>query len=292
MTLAWTTTIAPGKDEIARLCAELKIPAKLLSHSLDPNEHPRVRILDGVTFVLLRVPSVEPEGADVPFRTVPLGIVMGPRAGLVIASRDCDVMQGIDAFLSECSSTAKPHRLLLHALELTAESFLTKLDAIDASADAAEKRLAESLENRQVLELLRYQKSLVFFSSALEGMFPLLERMQKAEGFHVAPEDEEWLAGVVIELRQALETSNLQRSVMSEMMDAFASIISNNLNVVMKFLATVTVILTLPMIVASFYGMNVRLPGQGHEHAFVSTVIASLALGVAFAAYFRRRGWI
>jgi len=120
----------------------------------------------------------------------------------------------------------------------------------------------------------------------------MLERLGKAPELHLTPEDEDWLGDVVVEFRQALEASNLQRNLMSEMMDAFASIISNNLNVVMKFLASVTVILTLPMVVASFYGMNVSLPGQHRPSAFFGILVVSCVLVVAVAAYFRRRNWL
>lgn len=287
---AWITAIAPDGRELALLHAEMGFPCAVLEQALDANEHPRARALDGVTVVVLRVP-VETTGADAPYGTAPLSIVVGPRCGLTITSAGGEVASGLMSFV-EALAAPSPYRVILRALELTAEAFLQALDRIDIAVDTTEKKLARSLENREVLELLRYQKSLVYFSAALEAMYLMLERMQKSSGFHVAPEDEDWLADVLVEFRQAVETSKLQRNVMSEMMDAFASIISNNLNVVMKFLAAITVMLTLPTLVASFYGMNIRLPGQSSDHAFSASVLVSVVSCSLLAFYFRRRGWL
>lgn len=287
----WSVEIAPDAARLAELARALDMPRALLDHALDPNERPRLRTSRDVTFVLLRVPvEGAPGRGAAPYRTAPIALFVTPRVGLVIASRGGVVASQLAEFVASGREAAD--RVLLRALELTADDFLARLEDLDARADAAETRLERSLENREVIELLRFQKSLVYFSAALEGMFLLFEEMRKSAGFHIAPEDEDWLAGVVVEFRQAIETCALQRDVLGEMMDAFASIISNNLNVVMKFLAAITVILTMPMIVASVYGMNVPLPGQHDPHALGVAMALSLALGLVVALYFRWRRWL
>lgn len=287
----WRFLVNADQRALDALHESLAIPADLLEHALDPGERPRLRTIGTVTFLLLRVPVALPKGADAPFGTAPIGLFVTDRGGAVIATHGDALIEKLRDFVAK-TPPASAHRVVLTALELTAEAYLQLLDVIDARADAAEARLGRSLENREVLELLRCQRSLVYFSAALEGMYPLLQRLQRKTGFHVAPEEEDWLGDVVVEFRQAMETTTLQRTVLSEMMDAFASIISNNLNAVMKFLAAVTVILTIPMIVSSLYGMNVALPAQHHANAFAMTVAASLASCIALAGYFRRRGWL
>jgi magnesium transporter len=310
-TLPWRLLVGGDDVELDALREELAIPPELLEHALDPAERPRIRTTRATTFVVLRVP-IETRGAagEEVFGTAPIALVVTPRGGAVIAIQENDVVRRVRAFISKAPQHPSL-RVVLTALELAAEAYLEKLDVIDARANAAEARLTRSLENREVLELLGYQRSLVFFSVALEGMYLLIERLQKTAGFHVEPEDEEWLADVVVEFRQAVDTTNLQRTVLvvvefrqavdttnlqrtvlAEMMDAFASIISNNLNVVMKFLAAVTVIMTIPMIVSSMYGMNVALPGQHHVNAFAASLVASAVACVVVGAYFRRRGWL
>ena len=140
--------------------------------------------------------------------------------------------------------------------------------------------------------LLRYQKSLVHFVAALDATRVMLERLQKMPAFQLEPEEAEWLDDIRVEFQQALETATISTNVLSELMDAFASIISNNLNVVMKFLASVTVILTLPVTIASFYGMNVDLPGQRSPYAFGWMVAVSLLVSLVVAVIFRRRRWV
>lgn len=291
MVPSWRFLVNADANALDDVRESLAIPADLLEHAFDPGERPRLRTSKTATFVVLRVPVPLPDGADAPFGTTPLAIFITERGGAVIAVHDGPLLEKLERFAAQ-TAPASAHRVVLTALELAADAYLERLAEIDALADAAEARLGRSLENREVLELLRYQRSLVYFSAALDGMHLLLERLQRKSGFHVAPEEEDWLEDVLVEFRQAVETTNLQRTVLSEMMDAFASIISNNLNVVMKFLAAVTVILTIPMIVASLYGMNVALPAQHHANAFALTLVTSLLICIAIAAYFRRRGWL
>jgi magnesium transporter len=289
----WVTSIAPSASDGERLRARLGAASEVLDHALDRREHPRLRTIGDVTLIVLRVPVVAGSG-ETPYATSPLSLVMTPAGGLVIAPRDGDVARRLARFLDACEGgRARPALVLLEALELTADAYLAQLDAIEGQVDAIERRLARSLDNRGVFELLRYQKSLVYFSSALEAMHLMLERLEKTPSlFGLEDGDMESLADATVEFRQALETSNLQRSVMAETMEAFASIISNNLNSAMKILAAGAVVLTLPMVVASFYGMNVPLPGQESPRAFPAAVLFSLALCAVFLVVFRLRRWL
>jgi magnesium transporter len=281
---AWITAVAPDAAELAELQG-MGFDRELLSHALDPHERPRARTIGGATFTVLRAPLHDPS-APVPYTTTPIAFIVNGQHGLTLARRDSPVVRELAAH------TGPQHHMVFQALGVIAEAFLDDIGEIRTIVDELEQRLGRSLENREVLELLRYQKSLVDFCAALEAMHMTVERMRNMPAFRVLHEDEEWMEDVLVELRQALETANVFRDVMSEMMDAFASIISNNLNVVMKFLAAVTVILTFPMLVASYYGMNVELPWQRSTHAFAMTMAVSLLLSVAVALLFRQRRWL
>ncbi len=141
--------------------------------------------------------------------------------------------------------------------------------------DALEDQLQQSTRNKEVLELLKYQKSLTYFATALKSNELMMERLERSKLFQAFPEDEDLLDDVLTENQQAIEMTNISSNILSGMMDAFASIISNNLNGVMKILAGITIILALPTMVASFYGMNVNLPFEGLSYAF------PLILGIA-----------
>jgi magnesium transporter len=288
----WITATDPSAEEQKRLYEEFHFQPEVIAHSLDLNEWPRVRIFGKSIFIVMRVPHFEGRTSDIPYRTIPIGIFLGEPCGLTICRVDCDIVQELAAYTDQNLSQLLPHKIALYALERTGFSYLQHLDVINRTVDTLEGRLKSALENREVLELLKYQKSLVYFTAALDGMHEVLEKIHKLSSFLITEQDEQWLEDVQIEYRQALETSTLSKDVMSEMMDAFASIISNNLNVVMKFLASITVILTLPVAVASFYGMNVLLPGQHSPNAFLGTILFSILISIILTILFKRRGWL
>jgi magnesium transporter len=184
------------------------------------------------------------------------------------------------------------HRFVLLLLLCTADRFLAHLREVEREVAALEDQLQSSLANEEVLGLLRYQKGLVHFTTALASNRILLERIQKDPGIGLSPEDHDLLEDVLVEFRQAAETSAVASDILSQMMDAFASIISNNLNVVMKFLASLTLIVAVPTLVASFYGMNVGLPGAHSPAAFAVLAGVSAMASIALAWLFARRRWL
>jgi magnesium transporter len=141
------------------------------------------------------------------------------------------------------------------------------------------------------MELLKYQKSLTYFATALRSNEVMMERVQRTQIFNYYEEDQDLLEDVLTENQQAIQMTNINTEILSSMMDAFASIISNNLNGVMKVLAALTIILNLPTIVAGFYGMNVRLPGAEHPLAFLSVFGIAIALTAVATFIFYKRDW-
>ena len=188
--------------------------------------------------------------------------------------------------------TAKRVRFVLRVLLHTSSRYLSHLRRMTRVIDALEDELQESTRNREVLELLKYQKSLTYFTTALRSNELMMERLQRSQWFASYPEDEDLLEDVITENRQAIDMTNITSNILSSMMDAFASIISNNLNRVMKLLASITIVVSLPTMVASFFGMNVGLPFEGHTWAFLVDPghLAVHEPGGVFA--FWRRDWL
>ena len=189
-------------------------------------------------------------------------------------------------------STTKRNRFILHLFLSTATRYLNYLREIDHKVDALEDKLQRSTRNQEVLELLKYQKSLTYFTTALKSNELMMERLQRSRLFQTYPEDLELLEDVLTENQQAIEMVNITGTILSQMMDAFASIISNNLNIVMKLMASVTIVLSLPTMVYSFYGMNVGLPLETHPYAFLFILILSLVLSLIVVWSFARRDWL
>jgi len=147
------------------------------------------------------------------------------------------------------------------------------------------------MKNEELIKLLNIEKSLVFFTTSLRSNELMMERLQKTEIIKMNPDDEDLMEDVITESKQAIEMSNVYSNILSGMMDAFASVISNNLNVVVKFLAAVTIILMIPTLIASLYGMNVKLPFQDSSHAFLITLSISFTLSAIGVLIFIKRKW-
>jgi len=166
------------------------------------------------------------------------------------------------------------------------------LREITKAVDILEDQLQQSTRNKEVLDLLKYQKSLTYFTTALKSNELMMERLQRSQLLRTYPEDEDLLEDVLTENQQAIEMTNITSNILSSMMDAFASIISNNLNTVMKFLASITIVLSLPTLVASFFGMNVHLPLELHPNAFIYIILISVLISLVVVYIFWRRDWL
>lgn len=291
----WLSTIEPTKKDLESL-AEMGFRREDLAHALDPHERPRVRTTKRDVLVVLRVPIAPVPNAKemLPMSTVPFGILLGAEKGLVICAKRHDIVRDLTAFIErkEPADARSAHRVVLYAMELTASDYLRRLAELDKTIDRIEEGLRSSLENREVLSLLQHQKALMHLTVALDDMHVMLEQVEQVPILRPSADEEAWLEDVRIEVRQALATARLSSDVLSQMMDAFASMISNNLNVVMKFLASVTVVLTVPILVASFYGMNVGLPGQRTPGMFGMLLAISAAVCGVLVFLLRRRKWL
>jgi magnesium transporter len=287
----WIDAVNPTPEEIDGLAA-LGAPAHLLRHALDLGERPRIDHEDGATLVVLRLPYARGAAAPVPYLTVPLGVILLKAHIITVCRVEEDLAQLALGHQRDKVSTSRPNRFLLLLFLSVAERFLADLDAINAAVEGLEDRLERSLQNREVLRLLRYQKSLTHFTTALHANRLMFERLQRSHLFEGQAEDLELLEEVLTENEQAIETANISSDLLSQLMDAFASIISNNLNVVMKFLAVMTVVLTVPTLIASYYGMNMALPAADQPWAFYAVLGGSLLAAAGIWAYFRRKDWL
>ena len=286
---AWVKVVDPTQEEIQKL-VNWGIDVDYINYSLDFDEMPRMERDDDYTFILVRIPHRQPE-SDIPYITIPLGIMIKSNFIVTICRYDKDMFKVLANGKYRLLKTAKRYRFTLYIFLETATRYLTHLREINRSTEAIEDQLQKSTRNREVLELLKYQKSLTYFATALRSNEVMMERVQRTQIFNYYEEDQDLLEDVLTENQQAIQMTNIATELLAAMMDAFASIISNNLNAVMKILAAITIIMSLPTIVSSFYGMNVDLPFQTHPVAFWLTVgISLLFIGIA-AMIFYRRDW-
>jgi magnesium transporter len=286
---AWVHVIDPTADEIEKL-VNWGMDMDYINYSLDQDEMPRMERDEDYTFILLRIPIHQPE-SDIPYTTMPLGIMILGNKIITICRYESDIFKSLTNGKYKQLKTGKRYRLALYIFLETSIRYLSLLRQINRSIEVVEDNLQKSQRNRELLELLKYQKGLTYFATALRSNEVMMERVQRTQIFNYYEEDQDLLEDVLTENQQAIQMTSINAEILSSMMDAFASIISNNLNVVMKALAALTIILNMPVIVASFYGMNVHLPGQENPLAFLSIIGLSIGLGALATFIFYKRNW-
>ncbi len=286
----WLHAVDPSPTETAQLTS-LGFSADNIAYALDPDERPRAEHDGDDWLVLMRIPYFRGEVDDVPYATVPLGVLFNPTHITTVCRMNNDVLQEFATGRVRDLSTAKHNRFVLRLLLSTAIRYLAYLREISRVVEALEDRLQQSIRNREVMELLRYQKSLTYFTTALKANALMMERLQKSQLFQKYPDDAELLDDALTETLQAIEMTSIESDILSGMMDAFASIISNNLNQVIKLLTSITIVLSFPALVAGLFGMNVAVPLSDHPLAFLIILGASVLISMSVVFVLRKMDW-
>jgi len=287
----WVNAVQPNYVEINEISKELDIPEEFLTDPLDLDERARVEFEDEHILIILKIPYLDKENPEVPYNTVPLGIIYSENSIVTICSMETEILTTfLDRRIKNISLKNKEKFIFLIFLR-TAILFLKFLRQINNMTNELQKELQESLKNKELIKMLDLEKSLVFFTTALKADEIMIGRLSLQKKFKLNADHRDLLDDVIVEYRQGIEMANVYTNILSGMMDAFASVISNNLNVVMKFLTSVTIVLMLPTLVASIYGMNVKLPFQTHPYAFVITMAISVVLAIFAVIILVYRKW-
>ncbi len=284
--------ISPEKSDLEKLSGELLIPIDFLTDPLDIDERARIETEDGVLLIVLRIPKYDENNSEIPFTTIPAGIILTKDDTIVVIS-SADIAEILDLYKGKTKSitVGKRSSFVLQIFLRTALLYLKHLKEINRRTGEVEKELQRSLKNEELIKLLNIEKSLVFFTTSLKSNDLMMERLLKTELLKLTPADKDMLEDVLIDNKQAIEMSNIYSNILSGMMDAFASVISNNLNVVMKILTSITIILMIPTLTASIYGMNIELPFQHSSHAFFIVTGISFTLSLLGVLIFFRNRW-
>lgn len=283
---SWIDVVAPTEAERARL-EQLGVPATLISDALDTDELARVEHHpSGARLFVLRVPvSVSADCA-----VVPLGIVTLPEDGLVTISA---VDTGFPLAVARAGIDARaPSRFVLEIALRVAERFVATLHAVQADIARHEAALREALVNDEILALLAHQKRLVLLDEALAADQLVLERALSDARIELTSDERVLAEDVLVELRQACTMTRTKKELLGETMDALATVVSNNLNVAMKQLASLTLLLAVPSMFAAFYGMNVLLPFAQEPWAFAAVAAVSIVVVAVIAMLLRARRWL
>ena len=293
---SWINIVNPDSDDLQIVSMVTEIPTDVLKMALDTEERSRVEIEDDYVFVVINIPIILETETD-SYDTLPLGVFITPDFIVTVCLQETDVMKAFTQNKYPLFYTFKKTRFLFQILFRTATLFLRYLQQINHRTDDIESILRHSMRNREFFMLLELQKSLTFFASALRGNGAVMEkllRLRRNQSLHhllkLYEEDEDLLEDVIIENKQAIEMVEMYSNILVNMSDAFASIISNNLNIVMKFLASITIILSVPTTIFSLWGVNVPLPFQENEWGFFLVItIAMICSAVAVALLWMKK---
>lgn len=283
---SWINMINPTEEEIAYIAKAINLEGDyFIKDALDDEERPRIEIEDKQILVIINVPIIQ--NSRVIYETIPLGIILTEDHFVTVCLQEAEVLKEFVSGKVRGLETYKKTRFLFQILYKSASLYLFFLRDIDKKTNEIESALHKSMKNKELIGLLNLQKSLVYFTTSLKSNERVMEKLLRTKVLKLYEEDEDLLEDVIIENKQAVEMAETYSNISSSMMDAFASIISNNLNMVMKFLASITIILALPTMLASFFGMNVKIPLQASDHGFAIVIGMSVILclgGVVFLA--------
>jgi magnesium transporter len=279
--------VKPSPNEIELISSRLGIPTDFLSAAIDRDERPRVEFDEGVKLLIIRIPHRE-EGTDTPYTTLAMGIIITPTHVVTVCSEDSSVWRDFLELRVKMHFNGDPVSFLCHFFLHIARQYLYFVNLIHQESDKVEREIHKSLKNVMLIRLLNLEKCIVYFSTSLRANESTWERFPRIFGRELTENELELLQDIKIEFRQAQEQADIYSNILSSMMDAFASIISNNLNVIMKMLTSITIILMMPTLVASLYGMNVSLPFQNSPHAFLITLGISFLLSFGSVLFFWR----
>ena len=288
----WVNLVSPSDEEIINVCSELKISTDYVKDSLDYEEKARIDTEedDGTVLFVIDVPVIEKEGDYYSYSTMPLGVIIVRDDYIVTVSLRKSIV--IEKFIKSKVKnfvTYMKSRFLFQIMLENSSAYLTYLKRINKETEIAESTLKHSMKNRELLKMLSLEKSLVYFTTSIKSNEVVMEKTLRGKFIKLYEDDEDILEDAIIENKQAIEMGKIYSDILNGTMDAYASIISNNLNGVMKFLTSITIVLAIPTMVSSFWGMNVELPFQNNINGFAIMVAISILLTLGVTIWLKKK---
>ena len=292
---SWINLVNPSEKEIETVCQNLQIEDEFIRYALDYEEKARIDIEEdeGTILFVVDTPTIEKREETQMYTTVPLGmIIVRDDFFITVSLRANKIIKDLEKGKIRNLQTYKKSRLLLQILYSNSAQFLEYLKQINKETEIAEHILKNSTRNEELLKMMNLEKGLVYFQTSLKSNELVMEKTMRGKIIKLYEEDEDILEDAIIENKQAIEMAKIYNDILNSTMDTYASIISNNLNDVMKFLTSITIILAVPTMISSFWGMNVALPLQHNALGFIVMVIISIIATVLVTYLLKRRDFL
>ncbi|MDO5022251.1 MAG: magnesium transporter CorA family protein [Eubacteriales bacterium] len=287
----WINMVAPDEGEIQKIARRYRLDTAVIKYALDLDERSRIETDDDYTMILVNIPALEEDNHTELYTTIPLSIIVVDDVIITVCSEETQILRNFKEGMSRSFRSQMRSRFILQILYGMSVLFLNYLHVIDKKSEQVEDKLRKSTKNRELIEMLRLEKSLLYFTTALKSNEAVMKKLFRSELIRKYPEDSDLLEDVIVENEQAIEMANIYSGVLSGLMDAYASVISNNLNIVMKVLAIVTLVMSVPTMIFSAYGMNVNLAGMPfatHPNGFWIIIGFSLVISIIVSLIFSK----
>lgn len=284
----WINLVAPSDEELLLISKKTDVPLEILKAPLDDEETSRIDVEDNIMIVIVDIPFTEMEDNSLTYDTYPLAIIHTEQYLITVCLKNSKILTDFVNGKVKSFFTFKKSRFILQILNRISTYYLLYLRQIDKKSLMIEKRLHKSMKNRELIQLHSLEKSLVYFSTSLKANEITLEKMLKFDIMRKYAEDKDVLEDVIIENKQAIEMTEIYSNILASTMDFFASVISNNLNIVMKILASVTILMAIPTIIGGIYGMNIPLPltAEFASNPYPFFVVIGSTVGICTLAAF------
>jgi len=287
----WVNVLPPLKsEEFSELSESLEIPLDFLQDSLDIDERPRFEEADNVRLIVIKAPTENNSfnDSDAYYITIPICIILTHNQIVTVNSFENSAMK---KFLNTFQNRQPDNRkmMVLKVFEKIVQNFMDHLKEINQRRNLLEQKLYDANRNEELLQLMRIQKSLVYFVTAIRSNELLMIKLERTNFLGLNEEEKEFLNDLIVDNSQALEMAQIYTNILSSPLDAFASIIANNQTEVLKRLTTLTLVLTVPVLIASIYGMNTPIPYKNSPYTFwIPVIISLIILLVVSWNYFKR----
>lgn len=270
--------VNPSADEIATVVEQLEVPIDFIRDALDKNERPRIEKSANTLFMVLNTPVLKHDQShknEALYHTCPIGIIHAENHLLIVSRQELPILSNlITGQYGEFQSYMKT-RISLLIFKAVAESYNHYLTQMNKKVSQLQQKLKKSYRNDELFGLIGVNKSLVYFSTSLSGMRILYSRIMQGHDIKIHPEEKKRLEDILVDIRQAAEITEMRRESLSNLMDAYAAIIHNNLNSVLKMLTTLAIVMVIPTMMGSIFSMNVALP---YEEEAISTVVVGISM--------------
>ena len=291
----WIDMINPTESEIFEVCRNLNIEQEFIKYSLDYEEKARIDLEedDGTILFIIDVPIIEKENDVEIYTTMPVGVIfVRDEYVITVSLKENDIIKKMERIVGKKVITYKKSQFLFQLFYENSSAFLNLLKEINKKTEHIERTLKKDLKNEDLLKMLNLEKSLVYITTSLKSDEVVMEKTLRGKIIKLYEEDEDLLEDAIVENKQAIEMSKIYSDILNETMDMYASIISNNINDIMKFLTSITIILAIPTLVASLWGMNVPVPFQNYQYGFPVLLAVSFVVTLTVMIWLKKRNML